>query len=132
MCVELKQKRKESANKDGTIDKKFAFELLKRSENLHTAAAKPLEAVKIIEQSPESIPTWFTDLADLEKKNDIVGSVIFYFDETSVRCGQEASKLVVCLKDRLPPSPPAPQNVSNTTVCFCVGADGSCLNRYML
>ncbi|KAH7821032.1 putative DDE superfamily endonuclease [Monocercomonoides exilis] len=131
-CVELKQKRNESANKEVNFDKKYAYKLLKRSEIIHTAVAKPLEAAKIIAQSPESIRTWFADLAELEKKYNIVGSAIFNFDETSVRCGQEASKLVVCLKDQLPPSPPAPQKVFNATMCFCVCADGSCLNHYLL
>ncbi|KAH7820998.1 uncharacterized protein MONOS_13118 [Monocercomonoides exilis] len=132
MCVDLSEKECDEKQIPKTVNCKYAHKLIKRSEVLQSALSRPLEMSKISAQSPENIQKWFLDLAEVIKKHNIDSSTIFNFDETSLSCGDTSMKLVVCMKNQIPPSPPKPPKVPNATLCLCICADGSSLPRFLL
>ncbi|KAH7815981.1 putative transposase Tan1 [Monocercomonoides exilis] len=132
MCVDLIENEPKSKNELKMINKKYASKLIKRSEILKAAIARPTDVAKIKAQSPDNISRWFTELSNIISDYNITSSDIFNFDESSITCGESSSKLVVCFKDQTPPAVPAPPKVPNATICFCVCADGSSLPRFLL
>ncbi|KAH7830979.1 putative DDE superfamily endonuclease [Monocercomonoides exilis] len=103
MCADILEKECGENKEPKKLNEKYAYKLLKRSEIIHAAVSRPIELSKIAAQSPEN-----------------------------VRQCESTSKLVVCLKKQITPASTAPPKVPNSTLCLCVCADGSSLQRFLL
>ncbi|KAH7821419.1 uncharacterized protein MONOS_16504 [Monocercomonoides exilis] len=91
-----------------------------------------MEIAKIRAQSPETIREWFQKLSFIITANNIDSTDIYNFDESSVRIGDGTEKLIVCLKNQTPPSPPTLPKTENATLCVCICADGSHLPHILI
>ncbi|KAH7818279.1 putative transposase Tan1 [Monocercomonoides exilis] len=132
MCVDLIEKSSKPKKEFKTINKKYAYKLIQRSDILKAAIARHTDIAKISAQSPENIRGWFSELLSTVTEYNITAADIFNFDESSISCGESSNKLVVCLKGQTPPQVPVAPKVPNATIYLCICADGSSLPRFLL